>query len=325
MVYFPPEIDREFLLLHIGEEEIFSRYGIPVVSYPFRSPLRPDHNPTCNFYRARNSGKLYMKDWAGHFHGDCFDLVMEIHKVHFYEALRIVAEDFELIRRSGDIIRTERIPLPPPVTITPRTCTIRLKRREWNSQDKRFWGRWDFLADTLKFYHIAPLERVWLNEKLHYTYLKPGEEAYVYHFGAYDYKIYFPYRERIRFLHNNADILQGYLQLPVSGSQLIITKSMKDVMKLYEFSLSAVAPMSETQMLSPEQFEELTERFVHLYSLYDTDKAGISSMQKMKREYGIQPLFFPRSFPKDFTDFYEKYGKEDTRILIENIKDLYNV
>ena len=68
------------LLNEITEEDIMEKYlGIPVnestlTANSFCSPLRIDDSPTCNYW-YNHVGKLRFKDWSGHFHGDCFDVV----------------------------------------------------------------------------------------------------------------------------------------------------------------------------------------------------------------------------------------------------------
>jgi hypothetical protein len=159
-----------------------------------------------------------------------------------------------------------------------------------------------------------------MNGKVHYGYTEPEFPAYVYHFGAYNYKFYFPFRKKMRFLHNDAAILQGWDQLPERGRVLVITKSYKDVMKLYEYGIPAIAPMSETLVISVEILNELYKRFDVIAALYDHDETGIRSLKKY-RDLGVLALWFPRSHPKDLTDFYEKYGDEDTKLLIQTVRD----
>lgn len=318
-MYFPPEIDKKFILSRVSEEEIFEYYGVQVVNYPFCSPLRPDRNPTCTFYRSRRNDKLYMRDWRGDFWGDCFDLVCHLYNITFYEALRKIASDFGLVK-DGGVEKLERVPAANKILPRTEYPDIRVQRRAWKESDYKFWGRWDFSVETLEKFRVSPAQRVWMDERPVYLY-RPSDPAYIYHFGGYEYKIYFPMRDERRFLHGNPLILQGFLQLPEKGEVCLITKSYKDVMKLHEFDIPAVAPMSEAQIPTTDQHENLARRFKHLFSLYDTDERGVKSMQKMKRQYGIPPLFFPRSLPtKDFTDFYEHYGKEDTLTLVETIQ-----
>lgn len=320
-MFFPPELTSSFVLEHVAEEEIYEAFGLPVQREKFRAPYRPDRKADCKFYRSPKNGRLYFNDYAGHFHGDCFAFVQFMEHCNFDTALRKIAAIFKLMPSSSSGV-IQRKPVVPKVHIERLTCSIRVKRMEWTDAHRAFWDRWDFNPITLRHFKITPVERVWVNDKPVFWYGYKKEIAFCYWFGDYDYKIYFPTRTDHRFLHNNPNILQGYTQLPSHGEYLLITKSYKDVAKLYEFGIPAVAPMAETQILSQDQYEALSARFPLIWSLYDIDKpSGIKSMQRMKREYGIRPLFFPRRMPKDFTDFYEKYRRDDTLTLIQQVKD----
>lgn len=324
-MYFLPELTAKFIFEHVSEEEIYEAFGLKVQREKFRAPYRNDRKPDCKFYRSWKNGKLYMHDYAGHFHGDCFDYVMFDQRCNFNDALHKIAARFNLIPSSSGVI--ERKPVITEIKIEKMTCSLKVKRLAWTDAHRAFWNRWDFYPSTLDFFQISPVERVWLNDKPVFWYGYAREISFCYWFGDTDYKVYFPTRSKYRFLHSNPNILQGYQQLPRSGEVLIVTKSLKDVAKLYEFGIPAVAPMAETQILTRDQFEDLSSRFNNIFSLYDIDKLPcVRSMQQMKKLYGIKPLFFYSRMrrdlqPKDFTDFYEKYRRETTSLLIEQVKD----
>jgi hypothetical protein len=317
---FRPSLTAKYILTHVSEEEIFAKYGVPVQTGSFCSPLRKDRSPTCVFYRAKRSNKLFLRDWAGYFHGDCFDLAGACppRLDNFDAILKRVAADFGLL--PGNTFVPDRQPLFSTVQIEKQLCEIGVRRRPWNDVDREFWGQWDFKGSTLELYHVTPVERVWVDGSLVYTYINKLDVGYVYHFGEYDYKVYFPRRQKYRFLHNNAEIVQGYIQLPPTGDACIITKSLKDVMKLHEFNIAAVAPMSESQMLSNDMLNDLTQRFTTLFSLYDNDRPGKRTTARMRREQGMIPLLMPKGYPKDFTDFYNQRGYDSTLALIETLK-----
>lgn len=321
MLNFTPEITIPYILAHVSEEEIYEAFGLRVQHGRFTAPYRKDRRPDCRFYRSPRNGKLYMRDYAGYFHGDCFDYVQFTENCGFSEALYKIAGKFKLSASEPGM--PARKPAIQLVKIQAEECTIRIKRMAWTPAHKDFWRRWDFKDSTLDFYKISPVERVWLNEKPVFWYGAQKEIAFAYWFGDFDYKVYFPTRNKHRFLHNNASLMQGWEQLPESGPFCIITKSLKDCAKLYEFSIPATSPMAETQIPDPSQINELRQRFPRLFSLYDIDRiAGVHSMQKLKKQ-GVTPLFFPRGMPKDFTDFYEKFRFNDTKILIEQVMDYH--
>lgn len=312
-------VTKDFILQHVSEEEIFEFFGLPVVTYKFSNPYRVDRHPTCQFYRAVGNTKLRMHDWTEWFHGDCFDWVMFYRNENYSQALHSIANAFKLLDVDEESI--ERVPVPT-VHIEAKLCELKVKRRGWLDIDRRFWGRWDFTRDTLNTFHVRPIQNAWLNDNQIYHYWGNNNIAYVYWFGGLDYKLYFPHESKgRRFLHSNPNILQGYDMLPATGNVLVITKSLKDVMLLYQFGIPAIAPMSEAQIILPEMYLLLKTRFDNIYSFYDYDYIGIKSMQKMKRMYGIQPLYLKPPQPKDFTDFYEAYGENETQLLIQTVKD----
>ena len=76
------------------------------------------------------------------------------------------------------------------------------------------------------------------------------------------WRLYFPSRSTLRFLTNwRANKIQGAKQMPKNGDLLIIQKSMKDVMCLYELGITAIAPNSENLFLSDKQLEAVKNRF----------------------------------------------------------------
>lgn len=73
--------------------------------------------------------------------------------------------------------------------------------------------------------------------------------------------------------------------LPESGDYVVITKSLKDVMVLYEFGIPAIAPISENCYLTEAQHAKLVRRFKHVVLLYDNDRAGKYNAIKFYRKH----------------------------------------
>lgn len=73
--------------------------------------------------------------------------------------------------------------------------------------------------------------------------------------------------------------------LPKSGDAIVITKSLKDIMVLYEFGIPAIAPISENCYLTDAQHNKLVNRFNKVILFYDNDKAGIHNLNKFRKEH----------------------------------------
>ena len=73
--------------------------------------------------------------------------------------------------------------------------------------------------------------------------------------------------------------------LPKSGDILVVTKSMKDVMVLYQLGIPAIAPISENCFLTEAQYNKLQSRFKYIVLLYDNDRPGLRSMISIRKRF----------------------------------------
>ena len=111
-------------------------------------------------------------------------------------------------------------------------------------------------------------------------------------------------------------MIQGAKQLPNDGDFIVVTKSLKDVMSLYEFGISAIAPNSENLFLTEAQYLKLQAKFKDIYLLYDRDLPGVRAANKFRKQFpDLQILLMPKV--KDFTDYVKKYGTLKTLNLID--------
>lgn len=305
MFEFAPDINKEFILNRVSQEEIFERHlGEPVVIGDFyRSPLRDDRHPTCSF-RYLPSGVLRFRDWKGDFEGDCFNLVQRMFNLNFYDACKHIARDFKLISESGKGFE-RKLKIYKQVIYS--KAKIEVKWKKFNKMDLAYWEKFGITPKILNLFKVAPVQFVWVNGRLVYT-SNLDDPGYAYYFGPNDIKVYFPYRKEFRFI-GNSSLLQGYEQLPKTGKTLIVTKSMKDVMSLYAYGFPSVAPQTEACILSPDQYQDLSNRFPEIISFYDFDLTGVRSANKMRKIYGIKAKFLTNGrfgtkdyFAKDFSE-----------------------
>lgn len=318
MYQLKPDLTAEYILSQYSQEQIMEHYlGVPIkLRSRFLSPLRKDTNPTCGFFYTKE-GSLIFKDFAGFFSGGCFKVVMHMYNCSFHEALEIIANDFGLV----DGVRVERKDYPHLITFQRRETIIEIKRRPFTDEDREFWTQFGISKATLLHFHVPPLEAAWLNGKCIYSYRK-GDPAYAYDFGDGQYKIYFPKRKTNRFMCN-CSIVQGY-QVPRDLSDgVVITKSMKDVMVLHEFGITAFAPQSETVYPDDEWVAGLLQEAPVVVSLYDFDRAGVTMANYMRKRYGIEPLFFTDGRfgskdyqAKDISDLVQRWGKDKVSQLV---------
>ena len=314
---FEPKITKSYLLSQYSEETYMEYYlGIKVAKGLFCSPLRKDNTPTCSFYRNK-SGELIFKDFSGSFYGNFISVVMEKYHVPYFKALKIIAEDFNLSKKHVDKIVQ---PIKQSTTIfkDDGPANIRVEVKDFTQEELDWWASYGITLDILKKFNAFSCKNIFLNGELFKTLYKDNF-MFGYYGGKKDglelWRIYFPKQHNYRFLTNwPAKKIQGLKQLKKSGDLCIITKSMKDCMTLYSLGFNAIAPNSENLFISDAVLNKLKSAFKYIIVLYDTDIPGIQNMRKIKKKYkDLYYFYIPRHYKaKDISDFYKKYGREET-------------
>ena len=330
-----PKITKDLLLSKFSEETIFCHYlGINSISKKLiRNTTRNDKNPTCGFYKNGN-GTLILHDFATGEYFNCFSYVMKTYHCNYHEALDIIASDFGLINHNNKPAPTIRH-VPTFKNEENKITYIQIEMGKFDEQDLKWWGSFGITEKTLNKYRVFSCKSVFLNGNL-VSQRAQHNLIYGYYFGKKDgieqWRIYFPKRKEMRFMGNvSTKTIQGYKQLPKEGKLLVITKSMKDVMLLYELGIPAIAPNSETQFVSDKMLEELHTRFKYIVLLYDNDLTGVTFTNKIRKAHpDLIPFLIPRkTLCKDLSDFYKIYGKLETKKLIKSginyIKNKQNV
>ena len=316
-----PNITKDFILSKINQESIMQYYtGLDVSSKKLMlSPFRNDHKVTCSFYKSK-SDILYLHDFATNEHINCFQIVMKKFNVNYYEALDIIAKDFGLIEGTHSNKTAPIIIQPLKETESAR---IQVQIKKYSNKELEWWKQFGISIKTLKKFHVFSIEHVFLNGELKFT-SSDKCPIYGYYFGKdkngiEKWKIYFPLKTEYRFLNNlSKKVLQGYHQLPKTGELLVITKSMKDLMAMYEFGIPAVSPNSETLFVDDKKLEEFKQRFKHILVIYDQDRPGKHNMWLIRKQYPeLNYFYLPWYLAKDFTDSIKLVG-------IENMKEYVN-
>ena len=317
-----PNITKDFILSKVNQESIMQHYtGLDVSSKKLMlSPFRVDNHFTVSFYKSK-SDILYLHDFATNEHINCFQAVMKKFGVNYYEALDIIAKDFNLVE--GENNNTEVQPtIVAPLKET-KSSVIQVQIKDYSDEELEWWKQFGISKKTLKRFHVYSLEHVFVNGELRFTSSKQCP-IYGYYFGkdknsVEKWKIYFPLKQEYRFLNNlSKKVLQGYHQLPKTGDLLVITKSMKDLMAMYEFGIPAVSPNSETLFVEDKKLGEFKQRFKHILVIYDNDRPGLHNMWLIRKQYPeLNYYFMPWYLSKDFTDSIKLVG-------VENMKEYIN-
>ena len=127
------------------------------------------------------------------------------------------------------------------------------------------------------------------------------------------FKIYRPLADKYTKWRNNLASydIQGYEQLPKKGDLLIITKSLKDVMCLYEMGYTAISPSSESTFISDKALNQLKRRFKRILICFDRDVSGIKNMRKISLKTGLNGFLVHKKWKaKDISDAVKLNGFE---------------
>lgn len=316
-----PKITKDFILSKVNQESIMQYYtGLNVSSKKLMlSPFRVDNHFTVSFYKSK-SNILYLHDFATNEHINCFQAVMKKFGVNFYEALDIIAKDFGLIEGESNV---KEVPLNVESLKETQSSKIQVQIKNYSNEELEWWKQFGISVKTLKKFHVFSIQHVFINGELKFVSSKQCP-IYGYYFGKdkngiEKWKCYFPFREDSRFLNNlSKKVLQGYHQLPKTGELLVITKSMKDLMAMYEFGIPAVSPNSETLFVDDKKLEEFKQRFKHILVMYDNDRPGKHNMWLIRKQHPeLNYYFLPWYLSKDFTDSIKMVG-------VENMKEYVN-
>lgn len=258
-------LTKEFILSKISQVSIFSAYtGVDTEVIEncintgefISSPFRVDEHPSFGF-KYDNRGKLKAKDFAGYFHGDCFDaaalVISEIihknvdisNKGWFIFVLKHIAYTFRNIIYGKDKDENiEGIIAEGVNAARNRKPIIEFVPRQWNNYDKNYWGKFHVPISYLNTNFVYPVDYFYINRKVNpepkYYYENDRKNVcYAYMLGqdkrgVYNIKLYFPNRKHgtVRFI-TNSNCLEGLLNLELSEyDSIIITKSTKDRISL---------------------------------------------------------------------------------------------
>ena len=296
------------------------------------SPFREDLSPSFGIFHASNNGILMFNDF-GVGAGDAIKFVQLLLGLKDYkESLEKITADFNLPFKTGykcdnpNLLTTLK-DLPE---VRKKKTELEIKTRPWNSADKAFWSQYGISRKTLELFNVVPLQCFFINGELRMCY-KP---TYAYIFKKdwkITYKIYFPFAHPdYKWLSNvDASIHQGYTQLPPTGEILIITKSLKDIMSIYDLlDIPAIAPQNEGTRFKDSVMQEYLDRFKQVYLLYDNDYNKIKNHGQIAANRLIETYpslknlcIGSEHISKDFTDLVKNVGPHQSISIFHKLFD----
>lgn len=306
-------ITLEYILSKVTEYDIYARYlGQFKVGAIYNSPFRKDKNPSFGVFYSKKSNKLLFKD---HGTGECGDVIkfVELYTgiTNYNDLLNQIIKDMQITNNT--VLHSTKEIQKPSKTV------IGVVRQSWTDIDKQYWSQFGITLKTLEKFKVSSIKYYLCNGIVKGIY-KDTNPMYAYKVYEH-FKIYRPLADKYTKWRNNLESydIQGYEQLPEKGELLIITKSLKDVMCLYEMGYSAISPSSESTFIPDKALEVLKKRFKNIIIIYDRDKSGCKNLRKIATTYRLKPLLIHKKFKaKDISDAVKYNNFNTIKIWIDN-------
>ncbi len=289
------------LLDKLNDYDIYSYYlGSFKPGKLINSPLRPDDKiPSFAIFPSK-TGDLLFKDHGTGIAGNSLKFIKLYTGIDTREELE--RELLRIVRKMNPMGGTAKAKAVKTVDLG--QTDIGIVRQPFTDVDKKYWKQFHISIDTLKKFNVFSIKYFLCNRVVRGTY---KEDSPMYAYKVFDkFKIYRPLASKYTKWRTNLTNrhVQGLAELPQEGGNLlIITKSFKDVMCLYEMGFNAIAASSETTFIPDDILESLRSKWKHIVILYDRDAAGMQNARKYSRQYKFDAIFVHKKFKaKDVSD-----------------------
>lgn len=304
-------ITLEWILSKVTEYDIYAKYiGQFKVGMIYNSPFRKDKNPSFGIFYSKRTKQLLFKD---HGTGECGNVIKFVQlytgKTNYNDILQDIVSKLNIT--NDTVLDSSKQYIPSAETV------IGVVRQKMTETDINYWSQFNISTKTLKKYNVDSIKYYLCNGIVKGIY-KPENPMFAY--KVYNnFKIYRPLGDKYTKWRNNLTEydVQGYEQLPKKGDICIITKSLKDVMCLYEMGIPAISPSSESTWIPQTVLDDILKRFKRVLICFDRDVAGIKNLRKISLKTGLNGLIMPKKYKaKDISDAIKQNGFETVKKYI---------
>lgn len=304
-------ITLEYILSKVTEYDIYAHYlGQFKVGMIYNSPFRKDKNPSFGIFYSKRTKQLLFKD---HGTGECGNVIKFVQlytgKTNYNDILQDIVAKLNITTDTR--LDSSKQYIPSQETV------IGVVRQEFTDVDTNYWSQFHISIKTLKKFNVNSIKYYLCNGIVKGIY-KPENPMYAY--KVYNnFKVYRPLGDKYTKWRNNLTEydVQGYEQLPKKGDICIITKSLKDVMCLYEMGIPAISPSSESTWLPDTVLEDILKRFKRVLICFDRDGPGMRNLRKISLKTGLNGLIMHKKFKaKDISDAIKANGFDKVKEYI---------
>lgn len=309
------------LLDKVDDYTIYSYYlGSFKPGKLMNSPLRPDDKiPSFAIFLSK-TGDLLFKDHGTGESGNALKFVKLYRGIQTREELE--RELLKIVRRMNP---NQTINTATYTKVSSSVTDIGIVRQPFNAVDKQYWKQFHISIDTLKHFNVFSIKYFLCNSVVRGTY---KETSPMYAYKVYDrFKIYRPLASKYTKWRTNLTNrhVQGLAELPKEGGNLlIITKSLKDVMSLYEMGYYAISASSETTFIPDDILQSLRSKWKHIVILYDRDRTGMLRAREYSKKYKFDAIFVHKKFKtKDISDAIKDNSFEEVKQWLNKTLNKY--
>lgn len=328
-------LTKEEINTRVSDQQIYEFYLKEDINLnkKYHSPYRTDRNPSLSIFES-TGGDLLWRDWGDPAMSKANGVVSLVQKLHnncnYYKALQYIDQEMGLgVERKAKLIGNKpTIPKKKEIEKKEkRTKIIQIESQPYTAADVRYWEQYHIPVELLLKYDVYSCKYVWVDRVLVRSYSNTNP-TYAYKLsinnGITLYKIYSPLSEKGKWLTNAGnETVQGIANLDFEKEDVIITKSLKDVMVLNMLGFESIALQHEGAKMAAWVDSVLRMYYSNIYVLYDNDQTGKIQSEILCKEYKYKKIEIPDYLRdekiKDISDFVKKYGLPKGEKLINNL------
>lgn len=313
----------------VSEAQILGYYlGITNIPCIIKSPLRLDRNPSFGIH-SRDGIHVYYKDFSTQEYGGTFFLLTQLFQLGMEDTIVKVYNDLIKDKKKGADVKIGQMSDQGRVSYS-KDVDLQVKVREWKQHDIEYWEQYGISLPWLKFSKTYPISHIIITRKEGTFTITAEKYAYVYveyKDSIPSLKIYQPYSETFKWTNkHDGSVWDLWQQLPESGDDLIITKSRKDALCIWENTgIPACSLQAESYLPKEHVVQELKDRFKRVHVLYDNDfsketNIGRIAGENLSKQFGLHQIEMPDSLKiKDTSDLCKREGRAKVKEIINSL------
>lgn len=298
-------ITKEEILSKIDDEKLFNFYlGEFDYKKSYSSVFRTDDTPSCGIY-INKRGRLIYNDIAKNEKLDIFAFVAKKFNISYQSAIQKIAEDFKYIK-DKEFTPVERVP---------KDTKIDIQCGKWSFGPLEYWKRYTITQKELEENNVFNVRKLYINNKVINNFDGTLRFAYTLNYkGKILKKIYQPEGDKMYKWITNIPlhIPFGYDSLKFKSDNLIITKSVKEMIIFKRYFTDVIALQNESSAsLRDVTIDFLLKKYKNIYLFFDGDSTGILN-SKYYETKGLKPIYIPEDIVseslKDSADMVKIMG-----------------